>query len=215
MSSETVGAICSRSNDIKELKKGAGHKLLLPRAPKHLWDDCLELEAYIRPNTAYNIYKLHGEIPKTVMSGETSDISQFWKLEWFWWVMYWDETVSFPDDVLKLGHYLLPIVDISPAMMAKILIENGQILHRSTYRPLILDELLDKDGLDAQHQFMARVCERLGFWILPRELEDIGLKNTPWYDLYEDETQNEQTFPQLVEEPEPMPELYRSRNSSA
>ena len=29
---------------LKELKKGAGHKLLLSRAPKHLQDDCIELE---------------------------------------------------------------------------------------------------------------------------------------------------------------------------
>ena len=35
--------------EIKEHKKGAGHKLLQSRAPKHLWDDCLEVEAYIGP----------------------------------------------------------------------------------------------------------------------------------------------------------------------
>ena len=39
-----------------------------------------------------------------------------------------------------------------------------------------------------------------------RELEDIGLENIPQY-LYEDETQNKQTFPQLAEELEPTPEV--------
>ena len=29
----------------------------------------------------------------------------------------------------------------------------------------------------------------------------------PWYDPYEDETQNKQTFPQLAEELEPTPEV--------
>ena len=57
------------------------------------------------------------------------------------------------------------------------------------------DELLDKDGTDAQEMFMARVCERLGFQVLPRDLEDIGLNNTPQYDLYDNEMQNDQTFP--------------------
>ena len=57
------------------------------------------------------------------------------------------------------------------------------------------DELLDKDGTDAQEMFMAIVCERLGFQVLPRDLEDIGLNNTPQYDLYDDEMQNDQTFP--------------------
>ena len=74
--------------EIKELKRGAGHKLLSSRAPKHLLDDYLKLEAYIRSNTAHEIYKLDREVPKIVMSGKTSDISQFCKLEWFKWVMF-------------------------------------------------------------------------------------------------------------------------------
>ena len=47
---------------------------------------------------------------------------------------------------------------------------------------------------------MASVNEKLGPWVLPRNLEDLELENTPKYDLYEDETQNEQAFSQLVEE---------------
>ena len=54
---------------------------------------------------------------------------------------------------------------------------------------------------------MARVHDRLGSHVLPRDLEDLGLEDTPQYDPYEDETQNEQTFPQLAEELEPMPEV--------
>ena len=54
---------------------------------------------------------------------------------------------------------------------------------------------------------MSRVYERLGSHVLPRELEDLGLEDTPQYDPYEDEAQNEQTFPQLAEELEPMPEV--------
>ena len=54
---------------------------------------------------------------------------------------------------------------------------------------------------------MSRVYERPGPCILPRELEDSRLVDTPQYDPYEDETQNEQTFPQLAEELEPMPEV--------
>ena len=190
--------------EIEQLKKGAGHKLLRSRASKHLWDDCLELEAYIGSNTAHEIYMLDKEVPKTVMSGKTSDISQFFKLEWFKWVTVQDETVSFPDDVLKLGHYLGLSTNVGPAITTT---ENGQVLHRITYRPLTSDEFLDKDRSDAQEQFMARAYEKLGSWVLPRELENIGLENTPQYDPYEDETQNEQMIPQLAEELEPMPEV--------
>ena len=55
-----------------------------------------------------------------MMSGETSDISMFFKLEWFEWVMFCDETASFPDDVLRLCHYLVPSIDVGPALTVKI-----------------------------------------------------------------------------------------------
>ena len=109
-------------------------------------------------------------------------------------------------NVLKLAHYLGPSIDVSPAMTSKILTENGQVLNRSTFRPLIPDKALDKDGKEAQDQFMARVHDRLGSQVLPRSLADIGHENTLQYDLYEVAMKNEQTFPKLVEELEPMPE---------
>ena len=62
---------------IRELKRGSGRKMEKQRSPKRLWDHCLELEAYICSNTAHNIYGLKGEVPETVVIGETSDISPF------------------------------------------------------------------------------------------------------------------------------------------
>ena len=76
---------------------------------------------------AHEMYKLDGDVHETVISGERSDNSHFCKLE-------------------KLVHCLGPSMDVSPAMTAKILTENGQLLHRSTFRPLNPDELLDKVG---------------------------------------------------------------------
>ena len=54
---------------------------------------------------------------------------------------------------------------------------------------------------------MARVYERLRSQVLPRELEGVGLENTPQHDPYEDETQKNQSFSQLVEELKHMPEV--------
>ena len=97
-----------------------------------MWDDCLESEAYTRSNTAHEIYKLDGKVPKTVISEEMSDINKFCKLEGFEWVIFHDETAPFPDDVLKLSYYLGPSMDVGPAIAAKILTENGHVLKRST-----------------------------------------------------------------------------------
>ena len=90
-----------------------------------------------------------------------------------------DETALFPDDMLTLVNYLGPYVDLGPAMTTKILTENGKVLHRSTYRPLTLDKLLDNDKSDAGEPFIARVYERLGSWVLPRALEYRARENHP------------------------------------
>ena len=70
------------------------------------------------------------------------------------------------------------------------------MLQKSTNRPFTPNEIADNDE-----------SEKLVSWVLPRELEDIGLEGTPQSDPYENETQNEQTFPKLVEELEAMPEV--------
>ena len=62
---------------IRELKKGVGRQMVRSGAPKRLWDDCLEREAYVRSLTAHDIYRLNGQVPETLVSGETADISPF------------------------------------------------------------------------------------------------------------------------------------------
>ncbi len=49
---------------------------------------------------AHDIFKLDGEVPKTMMSGKTADISRFCKLGWYEWVKFRSTTVSFPEDLL-------------------------------------------------------------------------------------------------------------------
>ena len=41
-----------------------GRKLIKSGATQRLWGDCLELESYIRSNTAHGIYKLDKEVLK-------------------------------------------------------------------------------------------------------------------------------------------------------
>ena len=111
--------------EIMELKKSSGRKLIKFGAPKRHWNDCLELESYIRSNTTHGIYKLDEEVPETDMSSKTSDISQYTEFEWFKWVMFWDEISPHHNDHFRLGRYLGPSIYICPTLMAKIIEENG------------------------------------------------------------------------------------------
>ena len=78
-------------------------------APERLWDVCLGIEL-----------SAHG---MTVMSGETSDKSQFCEFELFEWVMFQDKMTPYLDEHFK-HRYLGPRIDVGPAMMAKIFKEN-------------------------------------------------------------------------------------------
>ena len=70
------GGIC-------KIKHGAGRKQAKKRSPLKLWDHCLELEAYIQLNTALNSYELQGQVPETILSGQTADISPFMQHGWY------------------------------------------------------------------------------------------------------------------------------------
>ncbi len=86
--------------EIKELIKGSGRKMLMSGAPRCLWDDCLELKAYIRSHSTNSMYCLDGKVLETYMSGETADISQFCELAWYDWIMYRPGTIEYPDEPL-------------------------------------------------------------------------------------------------------------------
>ena len=105
------------------------------------------------------------------MSGETSNLRRFFELEWFKWVIFVIK-LHHSQDVLKLGHYLGPSIDIGPAMTAKVLTENEKVLHRSTHQSFTQDELQVKDGSVASEQLMTRVYDRLGSLVIPKDMED-------------------------------------------
>ena len=80
-----------------EPKKATGRDMARSRAPKHLWDDCLEHQAYVHSLTALDIYDLKGQVPETMVSGETADISPWAIYKWYEWVKFRDTSVGFPE----------------------------------------------------------------------------------------------------------------------
>ena len=67
-------------------------------SPRTLWDHCIELEALIRSSTCNDIYMTNGEVPETIMTGSTADISHICEFGWYDWVMFRDNVPSFPDN---------------------------------------------------------------------------------------------------------------------
>ncbi len=84
--------------EIKELKKGLWRNMLAAGAPRRLWDDYLELEAYIRSHSVNSVYCLDDKVPETYMSRETADTSQFYELAGYRWIIYIPGTIHYPDE---------------------------------------------------------------------------------------------------------------------
>jgi hypothetical protein len=72
---------------IHELKQGVSRKMIKTSFPRVLWDHCIELEALIHSSTGNNVYVTSGEMPETIMTGSTADISHICEFGWYDWVM--------------------------------------------------------------------------------------------------------------------------------
>ena len=126
---------------IRVLKRGVSRKMIRTGSPKRLRDHCIVLQAYIRSCTTNGIYMTAGQVPETLMTGNTADISQICQFGWYDWVMYYDNIPSFPDNKALLGRYLGPALDTGSMLTAKILKPNGQYVCCSTLRHLDDNEL--------------------------------------------------------------------------
>jgi hypothetical protein len=45
----------------------------------------------------------NGEVPETIMTVSTADISHICEFGWYDWVMFWDNLPTFPDNKLIVG----------------------------------------------------------------------------------------------------------------
>jgi hypothetical protein len=147
---------------IRELKRGTSRKMLKTGSPKTLWDHCIELEGYIRSCTVNDIYETHSETSKTIMTGNTADISHICEFGWYGWVMFRDNVPSFPDNKTTLGCYLRPAIDVGSALTAKILKSNGTFACQLSFRHLTDEETHCTTLACMRSEFDASIGEILG-----------------------------------------------------
>jgi hypothetical protein len=117
---------------IHKLKRGSSRKMLRTGLPKPLWDHSLKLEALVRSCTSNDIYMTAVQVPETIMTGDTADISHIAELAWFDRVMFRDNVPAYPNNKMTLGGYLGPATDTGSALTSKILKANGQFVCRTT-----------------------------------------------------------------------------------
>jgi hypothetical protein len=83
-------------SEIKEVKRLASKWTVKSQSPCKLWDHAIELASIVRPHLALDMYKLNGQIPETIMLGQTADISFICSFAWYNWVYYNKQNAAFP-----------------------------------------------------------------------------------------------------------------------
>ena len=149
-------------------------KMVRTGSPKRLWDHCFKLQALICSNTTNKIYMTARQVPETMMTVNTADISTICQFGWYDWLMFYDNIPSFPDDTARLGRYLGPTIDVGSMLTATILTETGQYVCRSTLQHMDNGDCNSAVHKDIKQKIDEAIDQKLG--PPPRPLT--SLKNT-------------------------------------
>ena len=171
---------------IREVKRSSGRRMVKMKAPAKLWDHSLELHGLIRSHTATNHFDLQGQVPETILSGQTADISPFVEFGFYDWIKWWDANSAYPEPKERLGRWLGPAIDVGPALTAKVLKSNGQVIYVSTYRALTDDELASPIEAKERDTYDNQIKTKLGNPLTAADLEEYDA-DTPDFSLYEDD----------------------------
>ena len=101
------------------------------KLPKVLWDDCLELEAYIHSDTSLDIFELYIMTPETNISGETSDITNFCEFGWYQWVYFIDTYVTSLGKSSSLEVSICPTSVLGPQYLPRTNFYPGKVTYVS------------------------------------------------------------------------------------
>ena len=91
---------------------------------------------------------------------------------------------------MVLGRYLGPATDMGPAMTARILKQNGRLVHRLTYRHLMPQEIESEEEKKKREDFTKHVNDKVGSPLTSQDLHDFNDKAvTPAFEMYSDDTE--------------------------
>ena len=190
---------------IIELKRGSGRNMTKAFISHKIQYHCLEQEGIIFYHTALDIFKLEGEVPETSMRVGTADINIIEDYAWYYQIKFYDHVgKQFLEKKMYLGRYLGPSIEVGPALTANILKSNGEVIHRSTYRYLLPEEVTYEKELS--RQFNVMIGEKFGPKVVAKYFGKMGLQETPIFEKYEDDSV-EGTPDEPPKELEPKPDL--------
>ena len=175
---------------VRELKRAYRRTMIATNSPECLWDCCLEYLALVRSHTALSIRQLDGEVPQTLLTGDTADISHICEFGWYDYVWF----IS-PEDVnmerKKLGRYCGPNFNVGDALCARILTSKGNFVNRTSVFPLSVSDENSDAVKQRKSDFELSLKQALGdakyapYKPDPDDPKDVE-EATPKYEPYDD-----------------------------
>jgi hypothetical protein len=144
--------------EIREFRKHFQRIMFLNRCPEAFWDFDFE---YIIKVRQFLIRKTSDDRPPIeTVTGESCDTSEFMEFDFYQFIKYRD--AKHVDDPIKLGRWLGVAHDMSSALTYWVLKSNGQIIARSTVRPLLPEEWKIEQEIQLQKDFDDVIKSRYG-----------------------------------------------------
>ena len=146
-------------DEIREVRKHYARIMALHRCPEAFWDFCMEYVIAVRQ---FLVRRAAGDRPPLeTITGETPDTSEFMDFDFYQWIKYRDSTMD-KDSPIKLGRWLGVAHDVGTPLTYWVLKDNGQVIARSTVRPLLDDEIGDEVERTQRDEFDKMVKEKYG-----------------------------------------------------
>ena len=119
-------------------KRRVRHMMKSTNSPIRLWDYCWEYINLLKSSTATNHFMLDGVTPYEKVYSHPPNITELVQYKWFDWLWYYNPAEN---DKEKLGRWLGPAHHVGEVHTYYILTEKGNVINRSTTRPLTKNEL--------------------------------------------------------------------------
>jgi len=170
---------------IREIKRQYKRTMIATNTPDVLWDLCIQHLGLIRSHTALNIHSLHGEVPASMIAGDTVDISALCEFSWYEWVWYLGPSGKGDNMETKfLGRYCGHSFDVGDTMCSRILTSKAKLIARSSVFPLTVEDRNSPEVDQRKLQCEASLKESLGKRYKPTTEESFS---SPWDDDGEDD----------------------------
>jgi hypothetical protein len=146
---------------IRELKRMFRRAMNARNIPAIFWDRVIMWCAEVRSHMALNHIELDGEVPATVISGDTSDISylaEFSIYDWVWYIT----PASHATQNKRLGRWLGPSFDVGDALCYAVLTDTVQVVHRTSVFPMSVEDMNNESIDEMKTQFTEKLNRKLG-----------------------------------------------------